>query len=332
MTYLIVIILLLSSGLFAGLILGLMSLEPNALKRKAKLGDSRAAKIYPLRRQGNLLLVTLILANVGINTSLAIFLDSITSGLVAGLLTTALITIFGEILPQSVIPRFALSFGARTAGFVRLMMMVLYPVCKPIAWVLDKTLGEELPMTYSRKELIEILEEHGTSQASDIKRDEERIAGGALTFGLRKVRDAMTPRSVVVGLVSGDTLDQAKLDELVRHGYSRFPVVNKQHDKVTGILYAYSLIGSNPIGKEVDKLCDKRLHYLNEGESLDTALNAFLKTKQHLFIVVNQFLEYTGIITLEDVLEEIVGEEIVDEFDEYSDLRKVAAKLAQKTD
>jgi metal transporter CNNM len=317
------------SGLFSGLNLGLMSLEPNELKRKAKLGDKRAEKLYPLRKRGNLLLVTLLLSNMAFNSALAIFLGTVTFGILAGVLSTALLTVFGEILPQAVISRFALSFGARTAWFVKFMLTVLSPICKPIAWVLDKTLGEELPTTYSRKELIQILEEHGDSQKSDIKRDEERIASGALSFGARTVKDVMTPRSVVVGLESGQVLNKATVDTLVKHGYSRFPVTDKTGNRAVGILYAYKLIGSR-LDKKVDDVCSHEVHYLNENESLDRALNAFIKTKQHLFIVVNQFSEYLGIVTIEDVLEEIIGLEIVDEFDEYTDLRKVAEKFAKK--
>ena len=330
MTYLVIVLLLLVSGLFSGLNLGLMSLEPNELKRKAKLGNAEAAKIYPLRSKGNQLLVTLIVANIAANSTLAIFLDSITSGIIAGLLSTLLITLFGEILPQSIFSRFALSFGAKTAWFVQLALTVLSPICKPIAWILDKTLGEELPTIYSKKELIEILEEHGTSTASDIKKDEEKIASGALSFGTELVKDAMTPRSVVVSLRGDLILGEEVTEKLTKHGYSRFPVLDEAGNNVRGILYAYKLIGKDAAKKRISELMDHSVHYLNEDETLDKALAAFIKTKHHMFVVVNKFSDYVGILTLEDILEEIIGEEIVDEFDEYKDLRKVAEKLAKE--
>lgn len=329
MTVLIIVLLLMGAGLFSGLNLGLMSLEPHELKRKAKLGDKRAAKVYPIRKQGNLLLVTLLLSNMAFNSTLAIFLGTVTFGILAGVLSTALLTVFGEILPQAVISRFALSFGARTAWFVKIMMTILSPICKPIAWALDKTLGEELPTTYSRKELIQILEEHGDSKKSDIKRDEERIASGALSFGTRTVKDVMTPRSVVASLKANQVLDKPTVDTLVKRGYSRFPVTNEAGNEIVGMLFAYKLIGRE-LGQKVDEVCDRAtLHYLNEDESLDKALNAFIKARQHLFIVINRFKEYLGIIAIEDVLEEIIGQEIVDEFDEHEDLRKVAEDFAK---
>ena len=330
MTYLVIILLLLISGLFSGLNLGLMSLEPNELKRKAKLGNNDAAIIYPLRAKGNQLLVTLILANVAANSSLAIFLGSVTTGVIAGLLSTLLITLFGEILPQSIFSRFALRFGAKTAWIVKFFVFVLSPICKPVAWLLDKTLGQELPSIYSKKELIEILEEHGESQASDIKKDEERIASGALSFGTRLVKDVMTPRSVVVSLQPDSVLDKDTIHKLTKHGYSRFPVLDVTGIKVLGILYAYKLINESSRDKNVQDIYDTNIHYINENETLDKALNGFIKTKQKLFVVVNSFAEYVGVLTIEDILEEILGEEIIDEFDEYKDLRKVAQKLAKE--
>ena len=330
MTYVIVIILLTCSALFSGLNLGLMSLSSYELKRKAKLGNKRAAKVYPIRKTGNLLLVSLLLGNVLVNSILAVFLGSIASGIIAVIGSTALITMFGEILPQAFFSRFALAFGAKTIWFTRTIMFVLYPLTKPIAMGLDKVLGEELPAVYSRKELLEILEEHSESDRSDIQQDEERIASGALTFGRQTVKDVMIPRSAVVSLQASDVLDEKTVNATTKRGYARFPVMSADHSKVEGILYAYNLIGSANSGKTALSASDKKVHFIHEDESLDIALNRFIRLKHHMFVVVNGFSEYTGIVTLEDVLEEIVGKEIVDEFDEYTDVRKVAKSTAKR--
>jgi len=331
MTVIVVILLLATGGLFAGLILSLMSLEPNELRRKAKLGDPKAAKIYPLRKKGNQLLCTLILANVAANASLAIFLGSKTSGIVAGLLSTFLITLFAEILPQSLLPRFALSFGASSAWLVSFLLIVLSPIARPIAWVLDRLFGEELPTVYSRRELIEILEEHGENSASDIQKDEEMIASGALSFGAKLVRDVMTPRSVTVSLQADAILDQAAIIQLAKRGYSRLPVMDEKNDRVIGILYAYKLIGHKAESKRVRDICSTKIRIISEDETLDKALKQFIKVQQKLFVVENKFGEYVGVLTIEDILEEILGQEIVDEFDEHTDMRKVAAERVAKT-
>ena len=109
----IVTVLVILSGTFAGLTLALFSLDLTTLERKAKLGDIRAKKVYPVRRKGNLLLCTLLLANVASYTSMAVFLGSIVNGVAAGIIATALIFLFGEILPQAIFPRYALMIGAK---------------------------------------------------------------------------------------------------------------------------------------------------------------------------------------------------------------------------
>ena len=108
MEYLISTVLVVLSGLFSGLTLGLLSLDTQSLLRRAKRGDKEAEVIYPVRAKGNLLLTTLLLGNVAVNTTLSIFLSSFASGLVAGITATALIVVFGEIIPQAVISRYAL--------------------------------------------------------------------------------------------------------------------------------------------------------------------------------------------------------------------------------
>src|SRR6266404_2077134 len=197
MKYLIIFGLLCLSALFSGLTLGLMSLGPHELKRKMALGDVRAKRIYAVRKRGNLLLVTLLVGNVASISSMSIFLDSISGGWIAGITTTALITIFGEILPQALFSRYAMQLGSQTAWLVRIIMFLLYPVTAPLAWVLDKALGDELPTVYSRRELVGILQEHG---GSTLDADEERIARGALTFSDKRIEEVMTPRFMVTGI------------------------------------------------------------------------------------------------------------------------------------
>ncbi len=108
MDYFIVILLVVLSRIFSGLTLGFFSLNKDDLERKAELGDERAKKIYKLRKNGNLLLCTLLIGNVAVNSTLSIFLGSIVSGFTAGIMATALIVVFGEIVPQASFSRFAL--------------------------------------------------------------------------------------------------------------------------------------------------------------------------------------------------------------------------------
>ena len=147
-----------------------------------KLGDVRAKKIYPIRKHGNLLLCTLLLGNVAVNSTMAIFLGDIASGLVAGVLSTGLIVIFGEIIPQAIFSRYALSLGAKSVWLVRIFIFLLYPIAYPISWILDKALGDEMATIWNKQEIQEIIKHHENSEESEIDHDEERILLGALSF------------------------------------------------------------------------------------------------------------------------------------------------------
>lgn len=325
MTILVVLVLLCLSALFSGMTLGLMSLSTQDMKRKKELGDKRAAKIYPIRKQGNLLIVTLMVGNVSANAILSIYLGSLVPGIVASVVAISLIAIFGGIAPQAVFSRYAISLSATFSPAMNFFIKILYPFCKPLAWCLDKFLGEELPSIFSRHEILHILEEHASDARSDIQRDEERIARGALTFGNKLIKEIMTPRSVVEMYPTSTKLSDEQIARMQNTGHSRFVVYEGKHDNIVGTIHIHTLFDLKNKDKTLGHLCDKPV-YVNEDELLDKALNAFLKTKHHLFVVVNQFTELVGVVTIEDILEEIMGREIVDEFDKYEDLRAVAMK------
>jgi metal transporter CNNM len=136
----IIIFLVLLSGCFSGLTLGFFSLNLTGLERKIKLGNKDAKKVYPVRKNGNLLLCTLLLGNVAVNSAMAIFLGNIATGLVAGLVSTGLIVIFGEIIPQAVFSRHALKLGASSVWLVKIFIFLLYPFAGPMAWLLNRCL------------------------------------------------------------------------------------------------------------------------------------------------------------------------------------------------
>ena len=330
MQYLIITILLLFSALFSGLTLGLMGLSPLELKRKMSLGDKDAARVYEVRKKGNLLLTTLLIGNVAINAALSIFLGSIAPGITAGLIATGLIVIFGEIAPQATFSRFALFLGARTVWIVKLFIFLLYPVTWPITWVLDKTLGDELPTIYSKQELMKIIEEHEDASGSDVREEEERIVKGALTFSEKKVEQVMTPRTVVMTLEASTKITQDLLDSLLDAGYTRIPVYKDSIDNVVGILYMKQLLGKGNLGKNVGDVADKKVVFVDEGQTLMKTFNSFLRSRHHLFVVKDEFGGVVGIVTLEDILEEIINMEIMDEGDKHKDLRQVARKKAEK--
>lgn len=322
------IALIVLAALFSGLNLGLMSLDTFELKRKADLGDINAQKVYAIRHRGNLLLVTLLTGNVAVISALTLVLNSAYHGLVAGILTTVLITIFGEIIPQAILARYALRLGAQLASIVRIIMILLYPICGPIAYILDRILGDELPTVYTKSELTRLVEEHRHYVGSGIDKDEARIVRGALSFGDRTISQIMTPRSVAKMVPADLKLDEAAIRRLKQTGFSRIPVYrNDRPNDIGGVLYIKDLIGITPGKKTAGQLARAQVLFVNLDDNLDDTLNAFLKTRNHLFIVIDEFAEIQGIVTIEDVLEEIIDREIADEFDRYDDMRQVAKRV-----
>lgn len=313
MTLLIITTLLVLSAAFSGMNLGLMSLGPHELKRKIKFGDRRAKKVYAVRKNGNLLLVTLLLGNVAVNAALSVFLGSFTVGIVAIIVSTALITLFGEIIPQAILSRYALAIGSRLTWLVWIFLFVLYPVAKPLAWILDKVLGDELPTVYSRNELLSIIEEHSAHDGSDIDRDEEQIATGALSFSNTRVGEVMTPASRVLQVNAEDSVSQKLNNQLRKNGHTRYPVYAKKPGNVIGILNVKDLLGETYA--TIESAMRKHPIFVEESSKLDIVLKKFLSTRQHLFIVINNKHQFTGVITIEDILEEILQTEIIDEFD-----------------
>ncbi|PIN80656.1 hypothetical protein COV11_03620 [Candidatus Woesearchaeota archaeon CG10_big_fil_rev_8_21_14_0_10_30_7] len=323
-TYIIIITLVAFSGMFSGLNLGLMGLDIFELKRKVKLGDKKAIKIFPLREKGNLLLCTLLTGNVLVNSVLAIFLGSITVGIVAVIISTSLIVILGEILPQAAFSKYALEASSKITWLIWPCVWLLYPITWPLSKCLDWILGGELPTIYSKKEIQLFLEEHHKAHKAPIDEEEFEILEGGLEFSDHKVREVMTPRVNTYFLDKFDVLTRGKLAEIQNKGHSRIPVFNKTRDKVVGILYVKDLISVNPSDKyEVKDIMRKDVVFVSDSDKLDTILNKFKEKRRHIFIVLDEFKGMAGIITLEDVLEEIVGE-IVDEYDRRVDMRKSA--------
>ncbi|KAK9874942.1 hypothetical protein WA026_005759 [Henosepilachna vigintioctopunctata] len=158
---LIIITCLAFSSLFSGLNLGLMSMDMTELKILCNTGSVREKKfaktIIPVRRHGNYLLCSILLANVFVNNIFTIFLDDLTSGTVAVICSTLAIVTFGEISPQAICSRFGLAIGARTIYITKFVMVLTFPLSYPVSKFLDWLLGEEIGNYYNRERLNELV-------------------------------------------------------------------------------------------------------------------------------------------------------------------------------
>jgi metal transporter CNNM len=310
----VVIVLVILSGTFAGLTLALFGIKLTTLERKIRLGDHRAEKVYRIRKKGNLLLITLLLGNVSSYTIMAIFLGSITSGVIAGFIATSLIFVFGEILPQAVFPRYALEIGAKLSWLVWILMIIFYPVTKPIAWVLDKILGNEPPVLWSKKELGEIIKHHKDVGEGIIDEDEEQIILGALSFSELKVMDIMIPLKKIFYFEPNTTVNKKLLNQIKKKGFSRVPVYDTNNRILYGVLYIKDLIGlSLKKEQKVENLINKKnLIIVNKSTRLDKLLNLMVTKKMHMAFIVDDFNFFIGLVTMEDIMEEILQMELED--------------------
>lgn len=330
---LLIIVLVMLSGLFSGLTLGLMSLDRTGLEIVAESDDPRAAAaataIMPVRRNGNLLLCTLLLGNVAVNALLSIIMAELSSGLVGFLSSTVVIVLFGEILPQAACSRHALAIGQRAVPIVRVLLCLLYVLAAPLAKALDLLLGRELATTYDKSEMIKLLQIHVDKGVYD--QETGNAVGGALKYQDRTVEDVMTPIGSVFMLDGDERLSFATIAKIFKSGYSRIPVYrNNSKDNIMGLLMVKDLIFVDPEDetpvKHLVQIFGRSLHVVWPTDDLGSVLRELKQGRSHMALVrdVNKndsdqdpFYEIKGIITLEDVIEEILGDEIVDETDAF---------------
>jgi CBS domain containing-hemolysin-like protein len=157
--------------------------------------------------------------------------------------------------------------------------------------------------------------------------DEKTLIIHSLSFGDQLVSSVMTPKSMIDSIKNSEFLGPLTLDELHKTGHSRLPVIKGDIDHVIGILNLQSLLALDiKRSTTAEKAMEPKVFYIHQDQSLQHALAAFLRTKHQLFVVVNEFRETVGLLSLEDVIEALLGRKIVDEFDAHDNLRQVAMR------
>ncbi|WFD19273.1 hypothetical protein MCAP1_001496 [Malassezia caprae] len=224
-------VLVILSGIFAGLTLGYMSLDETQLQVLMAQGSERersfAKKIVPVRQDGHLLLTTLLIANMITNETLPIIADPVLGGgFQAVIVSIVLVVIFAELIPQSVCSRYGLFIGAHMAMFTRIVMFILWPIAWPVSRILHYVLGPHHGTVYRRVELKELVTMHAAAggRGGDLKHDTVTIVGGALDMQAKVAKQAMTPIEQVHMLPLTACLDYPTLERIVRSGHSRIPV------------------------------------------------------------------------------------------------------------
>lgn len=304
------------------------SLSQVELKRRARRGDDVAKMLYRAAAYGPSLQILLwILAGLSAAGFFVILSLNLPSWL-AFLAALGLLWLAFAWVPYTKVNKLNLWIGQRLAPPLAWLLRHLYPVLDKIAiatrrWRVDIHTG-----LYEKEDLVELLSQQSSQPDNRLSETELTIAKNALTFGDKIIRDIMTPRGSALMVSAGDPIGPLLMDELHDSGHSRFPVYEgKNQNHIVGTLYLRDVLGIKS-GGSVRDLMDKKVYYMHDEELLDESLQAFIKTHHHLFVVVNSFEDVVGIVSLEDVLEQIIGRPIVDEFDTYDDLRAVASKKA----
>src|SRR6201992_629171 len=296
-----------------------------------------ARKVLRLLKRGkHWVLVTLLLGNVITNETLPIMLDrSLGGGWQAVLGSTVLIVIFGEIVPQSVCVRFGLPIGAFMTPFTLLLMWVLAPVAWPTAKLLDFLLGEDHGTTYKKaglKTLVTLHRTLSTSPDERLNRDEVTIISAVLDLKAKPVGSIMTPMEDVFTLSADTILDVEMMNTILSECYSRIPIYpTDDPGNFVGMLLVKMLITYDP--EDCHRVDDFQLATLPETRPETSCLdiiNFFQEGKSHM-ILVSEFPGEPhgalGVCTLEDVIEELIGEEIVDESDVFVDVHKAIRRI-----
>lgn len=237
---------------------------------------------------------------------------------------TLSILIFSEILPKTIGVNFAYRLAPLVAYPLRWMVIVLKPIvwlCRSITRLLPEKSGDENISAEELQTIAALSRESG-----EIEEDQEKVIANILQLQHKMVRQAMTPRTVTFSLEQDLTVADAMgmVNRLSSH--SRIPIYDKEPNNVTGIVMRKDILQAAAESNEESSLVSfmQPVHFVPETAPLNRILVDFFDRQQHLFVVVDEYGSMTGIISMEDVLEEIVGREIIDESDKARDMRELA--------
>ncbi|KAF1925964.1 DUF21-domain-containing protein [Didymella exigua CBS 183.55] len=337
----IAVALVLAGGVFAGLTIALMGQDEIYLQVLATSGEPNerrtSKKVLRLLQYGkHWVLVTLLLSNVITNETLPIVLDrSLGGGWPAVLSSTILIVIFGEVVPQSICVRYGLPIGAWCAPLVLGLMWIMSPVAWPTAKLLDYLLGEDHGTTYKKAGLKSLVTLHKSLGHADerLNEDEVTIISAVLDLKAKAVGSIMTPMKDVFTMPSDTVLDEKMMENILSAGYSRIPIHTPDNpNDFVGMLLVKMLITYDP--EDALRVREFALATLPETRPETSCLdiiNFFQEGKSHM-VLVSDFPGDShgavGVVTLEDVIEELIGEEIIDESDVFVDVHKAIRRMA----
>ena len=330
LTLLAILLLICCSGFFSGSETALTATSRARMHSLEVNGDDRAGVVNTLIERRDRLIGALLIGNNLVNILASSLTTSLFLGLfgdsgvaIATLLMTVLLVIFSEVLPKSWAISAPERFALVVAPLVRPFVAVVGPLSSLVNWIVRKMLGMfgvsisgEASMLSAHEELrgaVALLHREG----SVIKADRDRL-GGVLDLGELEVSDIMIHRTAMRA-VNADEPPEVAVRNILESPYTRMPVWRGATDNIIGVIHAKDLIRAlaephvEPQDIDIVKIAQKPW-FVPDTTNLKDQLNAFLRRKTHFAVVVDEYGEVQGVVTLEDILEEIVGD-ISDEHD-----------------
>ena len=320
-----IVILLACSAFISGSEVALFSLSQKDVDEILNKDFNKGTLISRLLEKPKKLLATILVANNFVNIAIVIIFSSFSGRLFNGIessvfrfvlevvVVTFFILLFGEVLPKIYANRNNMDFSQKVVIPISILNNVLSPISVPMRngiLFIEKKLNVQKG-NFSVNQLSQALELTSQSDTTD---GEQKILEGIVTFGNTEVRQVMSPRIDVFALNIEETFEEI-MPKIVEKGYSRIPVYKENIDQIEGILFIKDLIPQ--IDSETFDWVTllRQPFFVPENKKLDDLLKDFQGMKSHLAVVVDEYGGTSGIISLEDVLEEIVGD-ISDEFDD----------------
>ena len=246
---------------------------------------------------------------------------------IASVILTLGVLILSEIIPKTIGSAYWKQLSTPAAYMTYYLTVLTTPIVVPIEGM-KRLLPHAKTTTVTRDELA-VLADIGEEEG-EIEEDEERVITNLLRLAEIPVTDVMTPRVVVTAFPSEYTVREV-LDEIPVLRVSRIPVYGESIDDLKGVVIRSNLLTKASQDEWDTKLRDflQPLECVNEDTSVDAVLDILLKTRQQMVAVLDEFGGTSGIVTMEDVIETLLGEEIIDETDEAEDMRELARELSE---
>ena len=307
------------------------ALPVNELKRRAGNHDKTAAKLYKAVAYGNGLRTLLwIYIALTAAASLILLARVIPVWLSLLVIAVALWVIF-SLIPASRVSKPGLWLTKMATPVVAWLLYYLHPVLSRGADKIEKNYMSRIHTgLFERSDVVALIERQQAQDDSRISKEELEIVKRALKFDERKISGTLTPRKKVKSVLATDTVGPVLINEFHEANQEYVVVKESAKGKVVGTL-AFKDLNLNSRG-QVKDVMDGTLYYLHESDSLSEALHAFFVTNHSLFVVVNNFEEYVGIITIEAVLKQLLGHVPGDDFEEYTNIAAVASRHTKQAE